>query len=297
MSDMLLDTFRPSIIFRQVYQSLLYFLPSLTSLTSSGDDHDYCEFMHDLPTAHYSKAKTESTSSSNAGTNPSDPNSNYHPTPSRVREVTVKSLSMAMGIRQPGFHLLSLLPLDFSTTSISAYDAPITIADRPCFLPNQYNVYLVGYVPVGIFTVLLIAYLTALREWEAEGGGDAGGWIGGKGVRFSGVAVAYERSPRGRHGFRRGHLATPDYDRERARSPSIDLSRLYPPSSSSSPSGRAWRGKGIGGLFGWVIWKWRVMEERVRDSGLLGRFISDLWTVAWMPLLVWWGTVVIVFWL
>ena len=72
------------------------------SLIFSGDDHDICEYTH----------------------------------PNSVREVTVKTFSMAMGIKTPGFQLLSLVPPNASTPN-----AP-THADMACNLPNQLGIYL-----------------------------------------------------------------------------------------------------------------------------------------------------------
>jgi ethanolamine phosphate phosphodiesterase len=80
----------------------------------SGDDHDYCEHIH---TAHER----------------------------RIPEVTVKSLSIAMGIRQPGFQLLSL----------SSNER--TNAHQPCALPDQVYIYLWVYAPLALATIVLVA--------------------------------------------------------------------------------------------------------------------------------------------
>ncbi|KAI0063610.1 Metallo-dependent phosphatase [Artomyces pyxidatus] len=111
-SNMLLKTFRPSLIF-------------------SGDDHDYCEYRHELPTDRENPTNTA---------------------PRTVLEVTVKSFSMAMGIRRPGFHLLSL----------AAPEAPAgveTFAHRPCVLPDQIKIYLGVYVPLLVLTLIAVVYL------------------------------------------------------------------------------------------------------------------------------------------
>ncbi|KAH9978753.1 Metallo-dependent phosphatase-like protein [Lactifluus volemus] len=84
------------------------------SLIFSGDDHDYCEYTH-------------------------------HFLESSIPEVTVKSLSIAMGVRRPGFQLLSL----FEETRISAY--------RPCALPDQLHAYIWVYSPLVFVTILLVA--------------------------------------------------------------------------------------------------------------------------------------------
>ncbi|KAF8590903.1 Metallo-dependent phosphatase [Ramaria rubella] len=110
------------------YQNLLlretssYILESIRpSLIFSADDHDYCEYNHRLTDG------------------------------STVREVTVKSFSMAMGIRRPGFQLLSLARSN-SASSLFALSASDTLADVPCFLPDQIKIYTHGYAPFGVFT-------------------------------------------------------------------------------------------------------------------------------------------------
>ncbi|KAJ7497433.1 Metallo-dependent phosphatase-like protein [Mycena latifolia] len=92
------------------------------SVVFSGDDHDYCEYTHSF---------------NSAGT------------PRRAREVTVKSLSMAMGIRKPGFQLLSLVPPHSNHGSPSH-------ADSLCLLPDQLGIYLSTYIPLLVFSLLVI---------------------------------------------------------------------------------------------------------------------------------------------
>jgi len=59
--------------------------------------------------------------------------------------VTVKSFSIAMGISQPGFHLLSL------------YSETRTNAHMMCSLPNQLRIYCWVYVPLIFATVVFLA--------------------------------------------------------------------------------------------------------------------------------------------
>jgi len=84
------------------------------TLIFSGDDHDYCEYTHV-----------------------------FHQR--RIPEVTVKSPSIAMGIQQPGFHLLSL--------SSEAH----TNAHVMCSLPNQLRIYCWAYVPLILATIVFVA--------------------------------------------------------------------------------------------------------------------------------------------
>ncbi|KAI9459089.1 Metallo-dependent phosphatase [Russula earlei] len=93
------------------------------TLIFSGDDHDYCEYTH----------------TANGR---------------RIPEVTVKSLSIAMGVRQPGYQLLSL--------SSEAR----TSAHKPCTLPDQLRVYCWVYVPLALGTVLLVAARATLSRQQ-----------------------------------------------------------------------------------------------------------------------------------
>ncbi|KAF8739631.1 Metallo-dependent phosphatase, partial [Rhizoctonia solani] len=93
----------------------------------SGDDHDYCEVRHPI--------------GEDSG--------------QTVREISVKSFSMAMGIRRPGFQLLSLVAPDPS----SPYRQ--TFADTPCHLPDQMHIYTHVYAIFGFISILVLSYLNA----------------------------------------------------------------------------------------------------------------------------------------
>lgn len=94
-------------------------------LAMSGDDHDYCEFWHTYGTPDdFTGSPTKS-----------------------VMEVTVKSFSMVMGVRNPGFQLLSLSPIR-STGE--------TLATSPCLLPDQLGTYLSIYLPALLLSVLVL---------------------------------------------------------------------------------------------------------------------------------------------
>ncbi|KAI5123642.1 hypothetical protein M0805_001675 [Coniferiporia weirii] len=95
----------------------------------SGDDHDYCEYTHSIPL-------TSEGADSKLG---------------HVREVTVKSISMAMGIRRPGFQLLSLAsPSELRPNTQS-------FADVPCLLPDQLSIYLNRYLPLFLVSLLVLS--------------------------------------------------------------------------------------------------------------------------------------------
>ncbi|KAG5648554.1 hypothetical protein DXG03_003165 [Asterophora parasitica] len=100
------------------------------SVIFSGDDHDYCETTHPFSVNGIS---------------------------TWAREVSVKSLSMAMGIKRPGFQLLSLYPQRLMNA------APQTYADVPCLLPDQISIYLSAYVPLLLVSLLAVLVSSALR--------------------------------------------------------------------------------------------------------------------------------------
>lgn len=75
--------------------------------------------------------------------------------PTGVREVTVKSISMAMGIRRPGFQLLSLVPPSSNVRKLHA--------DAPCLLPDQLGIYLSAYIPLLILSLLILLISNVLR--------------------------------------------------------------------------------------------------------------------------------------
>jgi ethanolamine phosphate phosphodiesterase len=91
----------------------------------SGDDHDYCEIVH-------TQAKDN------------------------VREITVKSFSMAMGVKLPGFQMVSLCnPIDEKGESLLAEGIP-TVQTHLCLLPQQLSTF-TTYAALAILTLLMIA--------------------------------------------------------------------------------------------------------------------------------------------
>lgn len=91
----------------------------------SGDDHDYCELEH-------SKSK------------------------GNVREITVKSMSMAMGVPTPGFQMVSLYnPVGPDGKPIPG-SPEATMQTHLCLLPNQFHTYMT-YIFFGLFSLALLA--------------------------------------------------------------------------------------------------------------------------------------------
>jgi hypothetical protein len=99
--------------------------------TFSGDDHDYCEVVH----------------------------RGYPSAGSGIREITVKSISWAMGVRKPGFVLLSLWnPIDDEGNSIDRVSGHgNTIQTHLCLLPDQLGIFIrYGFVLVQTLCLLLL---------------------------------------------------------------------------------------------------------------------------------------------
>ncbi|OJD14821.1 hypothetical protein AJ78_04877 [Emergomyces pasteurianus Ep9510] len=100
----------------------------------SGDDHDYCEINH----------------------------REFSGSP---KEITVKSLSMAMGVRRPGFQMASIHnPIDLQTgKSINAASSS-TIQNRLCLLPDQVSTF-VQYAYVLFLTILVLLLRAVTRSF------------------------------------------------------------------------------------------------------------------------------------
>ncbi|KAF1986245.1 hypothetical protein K402DRAFT_378004 [Aulographum hederae CBS 113979] len=113
----------------------------------SGDDHDYCELVH----------------------------KSYPSAGSGIREITVKSMSWAMGVRKPGFLMLSMWnPLDEkrapSTSAEKSDTSRQTIQTHLCLLPNQLSIF-IRYATLAVLTILVLlaraAHLTLHPEQSA----------------------------------------------------------------------------------------------------------------------------------
>lgn len=90
----------------------------------SGDDHDYCEVVHS-------------------------------PQKENVREITVKSFSMAMGVPTPGFQMVSLYnPIDDQGNPPPSSSGR-TMQTHLCLLPNQLSMFLI-YAVLGVITILAL---------------------------------------------------------------------------------------------------------------------------------------------
>ncbi|KAG9203601.1 hypothetical protein G6514_002619 [Epicoccum nigrum] len=99
----------------------------------SGDDHDYCELTH------------RGYASGGGG----------------IKEITVKSISWAMGVRHPGFVLASLWnPVDAMGRPLSG-DMAKTVQTRLCLLPDQLGIFF-RYAALFALTLVLLGARAAL---------------------------------------------------------------------------------------------------------------------------------------
>ncbi|KAI4648865.1 uncharacterized protein J4E79_009937 [Alternaria viburni] len=111
----------------------------------SGDDHDYCELVH--------KAYT----SAGGG----------------IREITVKSISWAMGVRLPGVLLVSLWnPVDKLGKPLNGGDASKTIQTKLCLLPDQIGTFLKYGSLFGLTLLLLFVRAAGVMLGVVSNGED-----------------------------------------------------------------------------------------------------------------------------
>ena len=116
----------------------------------SGDDHDYCELVHMGYT------------SNNGG----------------VHEITVKSISWAMGVRKPGFVLLSLwnpinskgvsIPSNSDQGSTSTTARPRTLQSHLCLLPDQLSIFIRYGILLGVSIIFLIFHAIKQAAHQRE---------------------------------------------------------------------------------------------------------------------------------
>ncbi|OQN97207.1 hypothetical protein B0A48_16748 [Cryoendolithus antarcticus] len=108
----------------------------------SGDDHDYCDVSHrwNLVTGN-GKSRLQN-----------------------IREITVKSFSWAMGVRKPGFLLVSLWnPVNDKGEAIGT--AASTVQTHLCLLPDQLGIFLTYAQLAGLTLIILLirAIVVAIR--------------------------------------------------------------------------------------------------------------------------------------
>ncbi len=115
----------------------------------SGDDHDYCEVVH------------RGYTSRNGG----------------VREITVKAMSWAAGIRKPGFLMLSLWnPIDGTGNPIAGGDGAAitrTVETHLCLLPDQLSIF-TSYLLLFLLTLIGLLIQVMVKSYGGYTRHDAG---------------------------------------------------------------------------------------------------------------------------
>ncbi len=112
----------------------------------SGDDHDYCEIVHS-------------------------------PMKNNAREITVKSMSWAMGVRRPGFQMLSMWnPIDARGASIGTHTSghgaaggtSMTIESHLCLLPDQLGIFIryLVLLCLTLFALITRAFLVPILNLQ-----------------------------------------------------------------------------------------------------------------------------------
>ncbi|THH16254.1 hypothetical protein EW146_g4360 [Bondarzewia mesenterica] len=124
-------------------QTSNFLLESLKpAIIFSANDRDYCDITHTLPV--------------------SPPLNSTDINRPELHEITVKSFSLVPQITRPGFQLLSLLPADEVTIERSP-----TFAHTPCLLPALHGTLTGLYLPLFLFTVivLLMMHIRRAHRW------------------------------------------------------------------------------------------------------------------------------------
>jgi len=124
----------------------------------SGDDHDYCDIIH-----------REYPSSGVGGAG------------GGIREITVKSISWAMGVRKPGFLLVSLWnPVDEHGKTLPTPKGggggkrESTLQTHLCLLPDQLQIF-IRYAQLLVVTLAVLSVHAVVRNGGRGGGGGGGG--------------------------------------------------------------------------------------------------------------------------
>lgn len=124
------------------------------AMVFSGDDHDYCDVTH-----RYNIAIP--------GTKSYFPNDDSLKAKyARIREITVKSFSWAMGVRKPGFVLVSLWnPIDSQGKTIGT---PLpTVQTHNCLLPDQLTIF-IDYAFLFLLTIPVLLAHAIFRVFTAN---------------------------------------------------------------------------------------------------------------------------------
>ncbi|KAF3357497.1 Oxoglutarate dehydrogenase [Verticillium dahliae VDG1] len=204
----------------------------------SGDDHDYCEVVH------------------------SDSKNN-------VREITVKSLNMAMGVPTPGFVMVSLFnPVDDHGKPLPGSPQQ-TLQTHLCHLPNQIST----FIRYAVFGVVCLAAIVVRALLMPVLGFTPFTLAADQGPGAGGLLPTYKDKVED-DGYYAHHNSTT----AASGSSQFRSSRLR----SSDDLYDSGKSRSLGS-------SWRAASARPRTSlGLMGReVLACAWRVAWMVLLFW----------
>lgn len=191
---------------------------------------------------------------------------------------------MAMGIRRPGFQLLSLISTVPSSDQITQMPAPPPL-HAPCTMPDQLGIYLYIYVPLVLLTLLVLLVFNAVRA------------NGGTGYRAWGKKHRRQDTPEGLRELSRSKSShTADADSFLPTSANKSREHHTPVRGRSYPSPWTWRFT-LGGHRRRIAlpnpfrnWSSRA-DHRMpqRDVGVLVGLLQDVGIVVWPPILVFLG--------
>ena len=73
----------------------------------------------------------------------------------------MKSFSLSAHIRRPGFQLVTLVDPDYLPNQLPSPDVPTpqSLTEGTCLLPDQYGIYTSFYLPLFVFTLLVLMWL------------------------------------------------------------------------------------------------------------------------------------------
>lgn len=219
----------------------------------SGDDHDYCELVHS-------------------------------PAKGNVREITVKSFSMAMGVPTPGFLMVSLYnPVDEEGRPARG-PSEASLQTHLCLLPNQVRTY-VKYAALAIVSLALLCVRALLVPV----------------LRLTPFALEPETTPAASalpmYRDAKAKVEPPEHGASRASSPGATTSGARGHSAAANGSSARWSSKKSKSS---QRWGWGGPEKRGprikldnhfydgRKPWALGRrtaeldtMLRELWTTAW----------------
>ncbi|KAL9109095.1 MAG: hypothetical protein Q9227_006186 [Pyrenula ochraceoflavens] len=225
----------------------------------SGDDHDYCDWSH-----------TEFTGG--------------------IAETTVKSMSLAMGVRRPGFLSLSMWnPIQLSVNDDDVVTpAKNTLQQNLCLLPDVLSIVIRYGLVLAVTLIVLFAHTLAARlrrlpdPWTNDNNEDANGDMAPTSYNL------HHRRPRSKA----SSLSSADGNQQlSARSGKRLTDYRNTPSASreSSPSkfhhAREFHTKSY--AFERVD-DWGIPHRKRKKESLPKEFVRNVMGVAW-PVIAWWG--------